>query len=74
MINVKILKSDKRRYAGFTVSGHAGYAREGEDIVCSAVSVLVINTVNALDKFTDDVFSVDSDNEEGIIELLFDED
>lgn len=33
---------------GFHVSGHSGYAEEGEDIVCAAVSsavYLVINTV-----------------------------
>ena len=27
--------------------GHAGYAEEGQDIVCAAVSALVINTVNS---------------------------
>ena len=27
---------------------------EGQDIVCAAVSVLVINTVNAIEQFTDD--------------------
>ena len=26
------------QYAGFTVEGHAGYAEEGQDIVCAAVS------------------------------------
>ncbi len=33
---------------GFTVSGHSGYAEEGSDIVCSAVSSAVIMTVNTI--------------------------
>lgn len=37
--------------AGFRVSGHAGYAQEGEDIVCSAVSSAVQLTVNNLQSF-----------------------
>ena len=35
----------------FTVSGHAGYAESGQDIVCSAVSALVYNAVNSCEKF-----------------------
>lgn len=36
---------------GFRVSGHSGYAQEGEDIVCSAVSSAVQLTVNNLQSF-----------------------
>ena len=31
-----------------TVSGHAGYAEAGQDIVCAAVSILTTTCVNAL--------------------------
>lgn len=31
---------------GFKVSGHAGYAERGNDIVCSAVSLLVFGIIN----------------------------
>ena len=34
---------------GFKTYGHSGYADEGSDIVCSAISLLVINTINAID-------------------------
>ncbi len=34
--------------ASFTVKGHAGFADEGEDIVCAAVSSAVYMTVNTL--------------------------
>ena len=40
--------SDGRLYA-YRCEGHAGYAEEGYDIVCSAVSVLGINCVNSLE-------------------------
>ncbi len=33
---------------GYTVSGHTGFANEGEDIVCSAVSSLAMATLNGL--------------------------
>lgn len=41
---------------GYTIDGHAGYADKGEDIVCAAVSVLGINTVNALQKIAGETF------------------
>ncbi len=34
---------------GFTCKGHSGYAEEGSDIVCSAVSILTTTCVNALE-------------------------
>ena len=48
--------------AGFSVSGHACAGEYGHDIVCAAVSVLVINTVNSLEAFTDDQFEVQEDD------------
>lgn len=46
MITVRFLKSGEL-YRSFTVSGHAGYADRGRDIVCAAVTAsvqLMINT------------------------------
>lgn len=40
---------------GITVTGHAGYAEPGKDIVCAAVSVLTQNLIASLDTFTDDL-------------------
>lgn len=39
---------DGKRLIGFDIKGHAEYAPHGEDIVCSAVSILAISTVNSL--------------------------
>ena len=33
---------------GFTVSGHSGYAEEGSDIICAAVSSAVLMTANTI--------------------------
>jgi len=47
MIKAKVFWQGKR-LTGFDIKGHADYAPEGQDIVCSAVSVLAITTVNSL--------------------------
>ena len=56
MITVTIYK-EKGQYKGFRCEGHAGYAQAGYDIVCAAVSVLTLNTVNSIEAFTEDGFS-----------------
>ena len=33
--------TEEDRITGFSVSGHSGYAEEGSDIVCAAVSAIV---------------------------------
>ena len=57
MIDVKILTDSEGGYTGFTMHGHAEYAEYGQDIVCAAVSALVINTMNSVEAFTEDAFS-----------------
>ena len=55
MITITVKKRNDT-YIEFRIKGHAGYAEEGQDIVCAAVSVLIINTVNSLETFTEDKF------------------
>ena len=43
-------------YTGIVMEGHAGYADEGEDIICAAVSALAINFYNSVETFTEDPF------------------
>ncbi len=71
MTNVVIYTDNKNNYRGFLSSGHSGYASSGEDIVCAGISVLVINTVNAINEFTDDDIKVNSDEKLGEISLEF---
>lgn len=66
MIHVTIYENDSKECIGFQTKGHAEYGEMGQDIVCAAVSALVINTMNAIELYTDDEASVLSD-EEGII-------
>lgn len=56
-----------RGYRRFRFEGHASYAKKGEDIVCAALSVLVINTINALDELCRSSIEVSSDEEKGLI-------
>ena len=39
MTSIKIYKN-QGNILGFTVSGHSGYASEGSDIICSAISAI----------------------------------
>ena len=43
-----------KTYYGFKIIGHADYGCCGKDVVCAGVSALVINTVNAIEEFTED--------------------
>lgn len=47
MISVKI-KKENSKYKKITILGHAMYDDYGKDIVCSAVSSIVITTVNGI--------------------------
>ena len=70
MIRVTVYKN-QGIYKGITVSGHSGYAAAGEDVVCAAVSALVINTVNSLERFTDESVQAESNEAEGVISIKF---
>ncbi len=47
MITVKVEK-EKQNFTSVQVLGHAMYDEYGKDIVCSAVSSIVITTINGL--------------------------
>lgn len=49
MIRAALWTDREHRFTAFEISGHSGYADEGSDIVCSAVSVLAITCVNSLE-------------------------
>ena len=53
MITAQLFLNSDQQYWGFKIEGHAGYAEEGEDIICAAVSVLALNTVNSIEALTD---------------------
>ncbi|MBR1606103.1 MAG: ribosomal-processing cysteine protease Prp [Clostridia bacterium] len=49
MTKVTLLRTAEGRLRGYACKGHAGYAEEGSDIVCAAVSALSITCCNALE-------------------------
>ena len=69
MIEITVKKNQLGIYNGLCVKGHAGYDEYGKDIVCAAVSVLVINTINSIETFTEDVFELNTDEVSGLIEF-----
>lgn len=64
MIHVTFIKNALDETCGFWMKGHAEYAEPGEDIVCAGVSALVINTINSIEAFTEDVFADDVQKQE----------
>ena len=69
MINVSVYKNAENLVTGFKVSGHADYSEYGSDVVCAAVSALVINTINSIENFTQDRFTLEQDEKKGFIEF-----
>ena len=70
MTEISIVKSNGE-YKGFECIGHSGYADAGEDIVCAAISILTINTINSIEQFTDDSFKLKADENTGSIKMYF---
>ncbi|MGN0335026.1 MAG: ribosomal-processing cysteine protease Prp [Lachnospiraceae bacterium] len=68
MITVEIKKNGSD-YESFSSRGHAGYAEEGYDIICAAVSALTVNTINSIEAFTEDDF--EGDAQDGLVSWKF---
>ncbi len=71
MIQILIFKHNNE-YSQLKAFGHAEFDDYGKDIVCSAVSVLIINTANSLERFTDDLILAET-HEDGTTEILLKE-
>ena len=68
MIKITVFKEGEF-YTGVSINGHANYADSGEDIVCAAVSVLAINTLNSIETLTKDTFDEKISEREAFIEF-----
>ena len=70
MTEVRIKRNSGSDITGFTVSGHALFADSGADIVCAAISMLTINTINAIEEFLpDEPMTLKVDREKGVIDM-----
>ena len=74
MIRISFKYNGNNDPIAFKCSGHAGYAAKGKDIVCAAVSVLTLNTVNSIEEFTDDDFLLDYNEDNGFMFFRFNDD
>jgi hypothetical protein len=73
MIQVTVfVDSDKNQFTGFHTYGHAEYADAGYDIICSAVSAIVITTINSIEQLTGDSITYSQNQENGEIDVCFD--
>lgn len=70
MIKVNLYYNTQGNLWRFKLSGHAGYANPGEDIVCAAVSMLVLNTINSIESFTSEPALMKNANK-GYIDCTF---
>ena len=71
MIRITVYKTKSGEYRKFICDGHAGYADYGKDIVCAAVSALVINTINSLEEIAGEPIQVEADESSGRISCFF---
>ncbi len=69
MIRARIFRDEAGDYTGYSVNGHAGYGKYGTDIVCAAVSILAVNTANALEALTG--MPLEIHEEEGSLDISF---
>ncbi|MDP4086986.1 MAG: ribosomal-processing cysteine protease Prp [Bacillota bacterium] len=52
MIEISITRTDSDFIKAFEVSGHALFAKRGQDIVCAGVSAVTVGTINAVHALT----------------------
>ena len=71
MIKVTVWMDPQDRMTGFHTEGHAGYAESGYDIICSAVSAIILTTLNSIEELTDDRFHLTQHQESGVSDFRF---
>lgn len=70
MIKTNFSRNDDGDIVFFEVEGHASYAPSGRDIVCAAVSALVVGTINGLEVLSD--ASIDTAVSSGLTKVFID--
>ena len=73
MTNITIFRNKNQEILGFECVGHAGFARFGQDIVCAGISILVQNTINSIQAYTEEGFTCEADEKSGDIRFHFED-
>ncbi len=68
MVKVTFFQNEARDLVGFDCFDHAEYS-DGQDIVCAAVSALVITCMNSIETLTEDRFTCKTESETGDIQF-----
>ena len=71
MTNITIFRDKNQNVLGFECIGHAGFAGFGQDVVCAGISILVQNTINSIQTYTEEGFSCEADEKSGDIRFHF---
>ena len=71
MTNITIFRDKNQNVLGFECIGHAGFAGYGQDVVCAGISILVQNTINSIQTYTEEGFSCEADEKSGDIRFHF---
>ena len=71
MTVITIFRNKNQEILGFECVGHAGFAKFGQDIVCAGISILVQNTINSIQVYTEEGFSCEADEKSGDIRFHF---
>ena len=73
MTVITIFRNKNQEILGFECVGHAGFAKFGQDIVCAGISILVQNTINSIQVYTEEGFSCEADEKSGDIRFHFED-
>lgn len=71
MIRVTFYKNPDNITLRCILEGHAEYADKGEDIVCSAVSILFINTINCIEQLVGETYRMKQDEKKNRFDISF---
>ena len=74
MTHISVYRTEEGKYRGITCIGHAEYGNSGEDIVCAAISALVITAANSLEALADIEPTTVINQEEGLLDLRWKDD
>ena len=69
MVCVTLFYDRDRDIRGYSLIGHAGMDEKGKDIVCASLSMMAINTANALETLTDSPVKIVTNEEEALLDV-----
>lgn len=69
MTKIKIFRQNDI-ICGFECSGHSGYAEEGFDIVCSAISSLTLTAILGIQNIAKAKYELKRDDNQGYLKLM----